>query len=296
MTVIGTITLFFPKEKRELELWRSTLVSRTKVFKGARSLRRASAMEDGFPSGIVEHRFRGKTRFSDTQRIDACTHAAKAQRTLPSPPPSPSRLSSPPSSLPSSGLRSAGRRRPYAVPRRRRPCAEPRRRGPCAEPGRRRPSPVDGNAAQEKTARCRAVTFAKWKRPPVSRVLSPPPRRRVTPIHLGPELLQGSSDLPGESASSVIFPLFGLAPGGVYLADPVTRTSGELLPHRFTLTDAGSLRRRRSALCCTCRRIAPPGSYPAPLLCGARTFLTRPRGSSAGVWRPLRPGRIARMG
>jgi hypothetical protein len=29
--------------------------------------------------------------------------------------------------------------------------------------------------------------------------------------------------------------LFGLAPGGVYLADPVTQVAGELLPHRFTL-------------------------------------------------------------
>jgi hypothetical protein len=35
--------------------------------------------------------------------------------------------------------------------------------------------------------------------------------------------------------------LFGLAPGGVCLADAVTRAAGELLPHRFTLT---ALRRR----------------------------------------------------
>ncbi len=33
--------------------------------------------------------------------------------------------------------------------------------------------------------------------------------------------------------------LFGLAPGGVYLAEPVTRPAGELLPHRFTLTADG---------------------------------------------------------
>ncbi len=31
-------------------------------------------------------------------------------------------------------------------------------------------------------------------------------------------------------------PLFGLAPGGVYRASPVTRGTGALLPHRFTLT------------------------------------------------------------
>jgi hypothetical protein len=31
-------------------------------------------------------------------------------------------------------------------------------------------------------------------------------------------------------------PLFGLAPGGVYKASPVTRETGALLPHLFTLT------------------------------------------------------------
>ena len=30
--------------------------------------------------------------------------------------------------------------------------------------------------------------------------------------------------------------LFGLAPGGVYQAIPITRDTGELLPHLFTLT------------------------------------------------------------
>ena len=30
--------------------------------------------------------------------------------------------------------------------------------------------------------------------------------------------------------------LFGLAPGGVYLAIPITQNTGELLPHLFTLT------------------------------------------------------------
>jgi hypothetical protein len=32
------------------------------------------------------------------------------------------------------------------------------------------------------------------------------------------------------------YPLLGLAPDGVYLAAPVARHAGELLPHRFTLT------------------------------------------------------------
>jgi hypothetical protein len=39
---------------------------------------------------------------------------------------------------------------------------------------------------------------------------------------------------PGRATPCV--PLFGLAPGGVYQALPVTRKTGELLPHPFTLT------------------------------------------------------------
>jgi hypothetical protein len=42
-------------------------------------------------------------------------------------------------------------------------------------------------------------------------------------------------------------PLFGLAPGGVCRARPVARSAGELLPRRFTLTEAG--RRPASAVC-----------------------------------------------
>ncbi len=56
-------------------------------------------------------------------------------------------------------------------------------------------------------------------------------------IPLASMLPSRSSDLPGNSGgppSNV--PLFGLAPGGVYLAPAVTGGTGELLPHRFTLT------------------------------------------------------------
>src|SRR5439155_25214864 len=75
--------------------------------------------------------------------------------------------------------------------------------------------------------------------------------------------------VPGNRASF----LFGLAPGGVCLAPPVARGTGALLPHRFTLTLHGGIRRReRSAFCCTCRpRLAP----------GPRNYL---------VPRPLEPG------
>jgi hypothetical protein len=56
-------------------------------------------------------------------------------------------------------------------------------------------------------------------------------------IPLGPPLPAGSSNLPesldGPPSNAL---LFGLAPGGVCLASDVTTGTGELLPHRFTLT------------------------------------------------------------
>ena len=55
-------------------------------------------------------------------------------------------------------------------------------------------------------------------------------------------------------------PLFGLAPGGVYLATSVTGSTGELLPHLFTLTGAS----RRCVFCGTFLGIAPTGNCPAP--------------------------------
>ena len=57
-------------------------------------------------------------------------------------------------------------------------------------------------------------------------------------------------------------PMLGLAPGGVCLADPVTRAAGGLLHHLFTLTSGFS--QRRPVFCGTCRRVTPPGRYPAP--------------------------------
>ena len=46
-------------------------------------------------------------------------------------------------------------------------------------------------------------------------------------------------------------PLFGLSPGGVYRAGPVTGNRGALLPHRFTLAARARARGRRSVLCGT---------------------------------------------
>jgi hypothetical protein len=63
-------------------------------------------------------------------------------------------------------------------------------------------------------------------------------------ISLVRRLLDASSSLPGSSAGpdrsacrlGDNYFLFGLAPGGVCLARPVTKPAGALLPHRFTLT------------------------------------------------------------
>ena len=66
-------------------------------------------------------------------------------------------------------------------------------------------------------------------------------------------------------------PLLGLAPGGVYLAAPVARSAGALLPHRCTLACAVS-GHRRSVLCGTFLRVAPTRCA-STLPCGAPTFL-----------------------
>ncbi len=68
---------------------------------------------------------------------------------------------------------------------------------------------------------------------PVSRVLS------WAIIHLGPPSPVASCDLPESAAGHGIAFLFGLAPGGVYLATACYHVCGALLPHHFTLTDPG---------------------------------------------------------
>jgi len=65
---------------------------------------------------------------------------------------------------------------------------------------------------------------------PISRVLS------RTIIHLGLPSPAASSDLPESAAGHGIAFLFGLAPGGVYLAAECCHLRGALLPHLFTLT------------------------------------------------------------
>jgi hypothetical protein len=55
---------------------------------------------------------------------------------------------------------------------------------------------------------------------------------------------------------------------------PRCRRRGALLPHLFTLTAAIRYAPRRYGLCGTFPELAPAGRYPAPLVYGARTFLS----------------------
>ena len=55
-------------------------------------------------------------------------------------------------------------------------------------------------------------------------------------MHLGRRLPVASCGLPRDGAGLPEFPLFGLAPRGVYRAAGVATDTGGLLPHRSTLT------------------------------------------------------------
>ncbi len=95
--------------------------------------------------------------------------------------------------------------------------------------------------------RSRRVFSTDWqkKKPEqtISRVLFPARRRgndhsSGTPVArclMQPTRKRKSGQL-SEQPEGVRASLFGLAPDGVYQATPVTRDTGELLPHLFTLT------------------------------------------------------------
>ncbi len=92
---------------------------------------------------------------------------------------------------------------------------------------------------------------------PISRVLS------WAAIHLRRTSPCACSSLPGSGADNTIGSLFGLAPGGVYPATPVTsravrsyRTISPLPPARGPV--------RRYIFCGTFRGLAPPRNYLAP--------------------------------
>ena len=88
--------------------------------------------------------------------------------------------------------------------------------------------------------RKRKKRVAKWGSPPISRVLSSgpvrkPARRAIIP--LVDALPRRSSSLPGDSASSLNVPLFGLAPDGVYRAVTVTSAAVGSYPTVSPLPD-----------------------------------------------------------
>ena len=74
--------------------------------------------------------------------------------------------------------------------------------------------------------------------------------------------------------------LFGLAPGGVYLARSVARSA--VRSYR-TLSPLPRTRSRRFAFCGTIPRLSPGGRYPPPCFHGARTFLHSGRTGTAAA-------------
>ena len=87
-------------------------------------------------------------------------------------------------------------------------------------------------------------------------------------------------------------PTLGLAPGGVYRADPVARVAGALLPHRFTLACAG--RSPPSAVCSLWHFPAGRPDWPlaSTLPCGAPTFLDPVPRCTPHEPEPRPPGRL----
>ncbi len=115
----------------------------------------------------------------------------------------------------------------------------------------------------------------KNARGPVSRVLSIPNQRNWATIPLGRRLRAASSNQPGRRgrAAPYAVPTRSCSRWGLPCRCRY-RKRGALLPHPFALTGP---KPTRSAFCCTVpkARVAPrlAGRYPAPSLCGARTFL-----------------------
>ena len=130
----------------------------------------------------------------------------------------------------------------------------------------------------------------------ISRVLSParspmdPPRGRQSFIWAACCQARSSSQPGSLGAKPACLclatgtrPLFGLAPGGVYHADPVTRRPGALLPHPFTLACKVSLHRRYT-LCGTVPeppRMAARRALPATLVSWSPDFPRFPAIASA---------------
>ena len=80
--------------------------------------------------------------------------------------------------------------------------------------------------------------------------------------------------------------LFGLAPGGVYLASGVTAGPGELLPHPFTLTRLRQSLRRADFSLWHFPWGHPRWTLSSTMPCGARTFLPLCRERPSVLLRP----------
>ncbi len=110
----------------------------------------------------------------------------------------------------------------------------------------------------------------------ISRVLS------WMTIYLGHQLPDASSDLPEQSASNLILPLFGLAAGGVYQASQSPgfwcALAAPFHPYQVYAW--------RFVFCGTFLRVAPTGRYPAP--CSVQLGL-----SSDVAFRPDTRGHLA---
>ena len=117
---------------------------------------------------------------------------------------------------------------------------------------------------------------------PISRVLS------WTIIHLGQTSPFASSNLPKNGTGRTCLPkqtvlLFGLAPGGVYRATPVTSRAVRSY-HTLSPLPNHSKMIRRFTFCCTSRRLTPPRSYlaPCPLEPGLSSLLLMQRRDCLG--------------
>ena len=114
-------------------------------------------------------------------------------------------------------------------------------------------------------------------RPAVSRVLYRSASGPAMIIYLGPAFPRATIDLPESQTKRAASPLlFGISPGGVYLAAAVAGSTGELLPHLFTLT-AGKPAAVYFLWHFPWGR--PHWELPSTLPCGARTFLEHPEGA-----------------
>jgi hypothetical protein len=105
----------------------------------------------------------------------------------------------------------------------------------------------------------------------VSRVLFPPRGAKDNDHSSSPGVTTGIKRPTRElGRTTLCAPLFSLAPGGVYLAPAVTGRTGELLPHRFTLTPAAA-----EAVCFLWHfpSRCQDWGLPSTLSYGARTFL-----------------------